>query len=391
MARPRVLYYVHTYFLDSCLETLQSIKNHVDIHLLIEVSPDSRKSTVFELSDTKQYKRLEKLKQVLSPELWQLFEPYFENISSVEVLFFKGKSMLGLDSIMGGFFLGRLIHSRNYDVVHFDTASGRAISSLFFLKKHKLALTIHDPVPHVGEESLLLDLVRYFYKRQARSISFYSSYSTGVFKKFNKHVNGKLTQLRLQPYSFIAQFKQTPIANRRFILFFGQLSYYKGIDLLLEAIPKVLNVYPHEHFIIAGKSQGFIVDKKLLEQYPYHITFFDDYLSVEQLSHLIHASKFVVCPYREATQSGVLMTAFAMGKTVMATNIGAFREYISDGINGMLTQPEPHSIANGIMKMVASDRYLDMEKNIASGYSKSDSIHNRNTLMGVYHGIETVI
>ena len=80
-----------------------------------------------------------------------------------------------------------------------------------------------------------------------------------------------------------------------------------------------------------------------------------------------------------------------MGKTVMATNIGAFREYISDGINGMLTQPEPHSIANGIMKMVASDRYLDMEKNIVSGYSKSDSIHNRNTLMGVYHGIETVI
>ncbi len=391
MARPRVLYYVHTYFLDSCLETLQSIKHHVDIDLLIEVSPDSRKSTVFELSDTKRYNRLEKLKEILSPELWHRFLPYFEDIASVEVLFFKGKSMLGIDSIMGGIYLGRLIRSRNYDVVHFDTASGRAISSLFFLKNNQLALTIHDPVPHVGEESLILDVVRYFYKKQARSISFYSSYSSGLFKKNNKYVNGRLSQLRLQPYSFIAQFKQTPIAERRSILFFGQLSYYKGIDLLLQAIPKVLKVYPHEHFLIAGKTNGFVLDKKLLDEYAHHITFIDDYLSVEQLSQLIHASKFVVCPYREATQSGVLMTAFAMGKTVLATNIGAFQEYISDGINGMLTPPEPHSIANGIMKMLSSDHYLDMEKNIASGYSKSDAIHNRNTLMGVYHDIDSVI
>lgn len=391
MARPRVLYYVHTYFLDSCLETLQSIKHHVDIDLLIEVSPDSRKSTVFELSDTKRYNRLEKLKEILSPELWHRFLPYFEDIASVEVLFFKGKSMLGIDSIMGGIYLGRLIRSRNYDVVHFDTASGRAISSLLFIKNNQLALTIHDPVPHVGEESLILDVVRYFYKKQARSISFYSSYSSGLFKKNNKYVNGRLSQLRLQPYSFIAQFKQTPIAERRSILFFGQLSYYKGIDLLLQAIPKVLKVYPHEHFLIAGKTNGFVLDKKLLDEYAHHITFIDDYLSVEQLSQLIHASKFVVCPYREATQSGVLMTAFAMGKTVLATNIGAFQEYISDGINGMLTSPEPHSIANGIMKMLASNHYLDMEKNIASGYSKSDAIHNRNTLMGVYHDIDSVI
>jgi hypothetical protein len=43
------------------------------------------------------------------------------------------------------------------------------------------------------------------------------------------------------------------------------------------------------------------------------------------------------------------------------------------------------------MKMLSSDHYLDMEKNIASGYSKSDAIHNRNTLMGVYHDIDSVI
>ena len=385
MRKRRVLYYVHTYFLDSCLETLQSIKEHVDIDVMIEVSPDSRKSTVFELSNTAQYSRLEKLENILSPEMWRLFQPYFDKISSVEILCFNGKSMLGTDSIMGGIFLGRLIRSRKYDVVHFDTASGRAISSLFFLRKKQMALTIHDPVPHVGQESLLLDLVRFFYKRMARSILFYSSYSTGLYKKYNNHQHSKLNQLRLQPYSFISQFKQIPFPATQYILFFGQLSYYKGIDLLLEAIPKVLRTYPNEHFVIAGKSSGFNFDKKLLEQYAHHITFIEDYLSIEQLSHLIHSSKFVVCPYREATQSGVLMTAFAMGKTVLATKIGAFPEYIADGINGVLTNAEPQSIANGIMSMIDSNHYLNMEKNIVSTYSKSDTNQNTNTLKQVYH------
>ena len=390
MPRRRVLYYVHTYFLDSCLETLQSIKQHVDIDLMIEVSADSRKSTVFELSEINQYRRLEKLKDILPPSTWELFQPYFEHIASVEVLFFKGKSMLGIDSIMGGIFLGRLIRSRNYDIVHFDTASGRAMSSLLYIRNDQMALTIHDPVSHPGEESLLLDMVRSFYKRKAMSISFYSSYSAALYKQYNKNISQKINQLRLQPYSFVSKFKKLPSTITPYILFFGQLSYYKGIDLLLEAIPSVLTHYPDEHFIIAGKSNGFFLDRKLLDQYPQHITFIDYYLSIEQLSHLIHGTKFVVCPYREATQSGVLMTAFAMGKTVLATNMGAFPEYISDGINGMLTNADPNAIAKGIGSMVESNHYLDMEKNIVQGYSTVDSNHNTNTLMQVYHAFEKV-
>jgi glycosyltransferase involved in cell wall biosynthesis len=219
------------------------------------------------------------------------------------------------------------------------------------------------------------------------SISFYSSYSSGLYKKFNKHIKANLNQLRLQPYSFIAQIKPSSFPDNPFILFFGQLSYYKGIDLLLEAIPKVLNDYPNEHFVIAGKSNGFNLDKKFLDQYPHQVTFIDEYLSIEKLSQLIHSSKFVVCPYREATQSGVLMTAFAMGKSVLATKIGAFPEYISNGINGMLTNVEPRSIATGIISMLHSNQYLEMEKNIAAGYSESAFKHNTDTLMHAYHAV----
>jgi len=384
MKKRRVLYYVHTYFLDSCLETLQSIKHDVDIDLMIEVSPDSEKSTVFELSDINQYKRIEKLQDILDAETWLRFNPYFEHVSSVEVLFFKGKGMLSADSIKAGISLGRMIRSRHYDLVHFDTASGRALFSLFFLRHHALVLTIHDPVPHKGEESLLLDLVSTLYKKKATSILFYSHFSKKLFLDNHHHRKDNLFQLRLQPYSFITQFKKYPDSGGRFILFFGQLSYYKGIDLLLEAIPKVLDIYPQEQFVIAGKSNGLRLNKSLVDTYPNNISFIDDYLSIGQLSDLINASKFIVCPYREATQSGVLMTAFAMGKTVLATHVGAFPEYISNGRNGLLCDPESNLIADGIISMLGANLYQQMEKNALLFQSKAAKVENRNTLMHVY-------
>ncbi|MEI2749884.1 MAG: glycosyltransferase [Ferruginibacter sp.] len=65
---------------------------------------------------------------------------------------------------------------------------------------------------------------------------------------------------------------------------------------------------------------------------------------------MIENSKFIVCPYRDATQSGVLMTSYAAGKMVLATNVGSFPEYIQDGVNGLLAEVTPESIAQKIIE-----------------------------------------
>jgi len=384
MAKPLVLYYIHTYFLDSCLETLQSIKYHVDIDLIIEVSRDSLKSTVFELDDISSYRRLEDVKDVFSPDVWNQFSTYFEHLRSVRVLFFKGRSMFGFDNMMGGLLLGRLIHANRYSVIHFDTASARAIMSLFFMFKKRLVMTIHDPVVHTGESSFVLNFVRNVYKRFSNALFFYSAYSLDVFTQSNHTATPNVSMLMLQPYSFIAQFKGNKLPFRNHILFFGQLSYYKGIDLLLQAIPIVLKQYPDEHFIIAGKSSGYKMDNKLITQYPNNIHFIHEYLCIEELSNLINNAKFVVCPYREATQSGVLMTAFAMGRSVLATNVGAFPEYINNGVNGLLSDTDYYSIAQGILEMLESDHYMMLEKQVSTAHSTNASEHNKNTLLEVY-------
>lgn len=384
MAKPLVLYYIHTYFLDSCIETLQAIKYHVDIDLIIEVSHDSLKSTVFELDDIQLYGRLENLQDILSPVVWSRFSNYFDHIRSVRVLFFKGKSMFGFDSIMGGLLLGRLIRAGRYTVIHFDTASARAIISLFFLSNKRLAITIHDPLLHIGESSFVLNFVRNVYKRFSNDLFFYSTYSLDLFNQSNQSAIANKSRLILQPYSFIAKFKKNALPLRKHILFFGQLSYYKGIDLLLQAIPIVLKQYPEEIFVIAGKSSGYKIDNNLITPYPNNIHLIDEYLSIDVLSNLINSSKFVVCPYREATQSGVLMTAFSMQRSVLATNVGAFPEYIDNGVNGLLSDTDSRSIAKGILKMLESNYYMMLEKKVIAAHSTYASEHNRNTLLQVY-------
>jgi glycosyltransferase involved in cell wall biosynthesis len=384
MSKPKVLYYIHTYFLDSCLEILQSIKYHVDIDLIIEVSPDSIKSTIFELDDIRPYKQLEDLETVLSPAVWKRFRIYLEHIHSARILFFKNKRTFGIENISCGFLLARLIHAGNYTAIHFDTASARAVTSLPFIFNQNLVMTIHDPVVHTGETSFVLTLVRYIYTRLCNAFFFYSSYSLGLYSQLNHSLSFRCSKLMLQPYSFIAQFKELAPPFRSQILFFGQLSYYKGIDLFLQAIPTVLKQYPNEQFLIAGKSSGYSIDTDLIAEYPNNIQLVDEYLSIGRLSQLINHSKFIVCPYREATQSGVLMTAFAMGRSVLATRVGAFPEYIDNGVNGILSDTTSSSIAHGILTMLDAKYYLTLEKQVNSSPSKDVSDYNRNALLEVY-------
>jgi glycosyltransferase involved in cell wall biosynthesis len=143
-------------------------------------------------------------------------------------------------------------------------------------------------------------------------------------------------QLKLLPYSISAQIKDNKF-HRNSILFFGTLSEYKGIDLYIEAAKIILKKHPEEKFVIVGApSFNYEIDKKQLVGYEMNFEIHEGYLTTEELSEEIIKSKFVVCPYRDATQSGVLMTAFANRRLVVATNVVAFKEYITPHKNGLL-------------------------------------------------------
>jgi glycosyltransferase involved in cell wall biosynthesis len=63
------------------------------------------------------------------------------------------------------------------------------------------------------------------------------------------------------------------------------------------------------------------------------------YASERQVSELFRSASVLALPYREIDQSGVLMTAVAFHKPVVATRVGAIPETIQHGVHGYLVEP----------------------------------------------------
>lgn len=386
--KPVVVYYTHTYFLDATLETIQSIKNDVELHLVIELAPESRNSTVVNVDKIDHFNTLEPVEKVLDYVKWLQLSPYFSGVASVQFLIHKHKKSLSFKSLLVARTAGKWIKKLKPDIIHFDTISLRAIGLFPFILFIKSFITIHDPVPHSGEDSWKQRLVKFIFFPISNGFFFYSNFANKQFSAKYPSSHIPISVLRLQPYTFIKQYTDNiDVISDQYILFFGRISKYKGIDILLEAIPLVLKSFPNQKFLIAGKCDGFYVDKILSNKYINNIIFINSYLDLEDLATCILNSKFIVCPYRDATQSGVLMTTNSLGKTTVATNVGAFPEYITDGYNGLLVRPDAFDLANTIIKALNNNYYKQLEPNVISETNKDVSLWNKDMLLNAYNNI----
>lgn len=381
-----VIYYTSTSFMDVILETIQSIKHRVTLHVVIEISTQNKNATIINVNSLEGLNAIEDPEKVLGKEQWELFKPYFEGVASVKFVVHQKKQSLSWHSLQVAYKLGKYLKKLKADIFHFDTISPRAIGLFPYLTTKKVVIALHDPVPHPGEDNWREDVPIYVFFRLAKAFVFYSDYATGEFKKYYPKVKAPLCTIKLQPYTFLTYYKKPDVAAKKgHILFFGRLSYYKGIDILVDAIPSVLASFPDEKFIIAGKPVfGYEVDLSGLSDHKDHVEVISRFLSTEELVSLIEGAKCIVCPYREATQSGVVMSAFAVGKPVIATNVGSFAEFIEDGKNGLLADPNAASLAEKIKEALHNNHYLALESGVASGHPDEARAKNGENLVKAY-------
>ena len=126
------------------------------------------------------------------------------------------------------------------------------------------------------------------------------------------------------------------------LLFFGFVREYKGLGVLLDALPMIIREKAVTLLVV---GEFWKSKKKYLEQIDRHglrphVRIIDEYIPNEKLGVFFCGADLVVQPYISASGSGICQIAFGFNRPVIATNVGSLTEVIENGVNGRTVDPE---------------------------------------------------
>lgn len=242
---------------------------------------------------------------------------------------------------------------------------------ILYLMGKRMLLTVHDPFPHSGQDTFIVRLRRKAAFHFVNKLIILNKKQRQEFINFYKLDERQVVDSKLSTYTYLQTvIPDESILNKDYILFFGKISRYKGLNYLLPAMLKIHEKYPNIHLVVAGKGE---LDASPYEKLNY-IDIRNRFIKESELVTLIKNSKFVICPYTDATQSGVIMSAFAFNKPVLATRVGGLPEMVKEGVYGLLVkEKDVDALAEGIASMLSDkQRLTDFANNIFHDYSTGE-------------------
>ena len=226
---------------------------------------------------------------------------------------------------------------------------------------------VHNMTPH--EPNLLDKLLAPFYVHHTDGFVALSESVVKDIDSLDKHIKPKTSYPHPIYDHYGAQMEKNVACQalnidpeKQYMLFFGLVRAYKGLDLLLDAFGKVKDQLPNLQLIIAGE---FYEDE---EKYRAQIDFnhlndrviiHNDFIADADLCKYFGAADLIVQPYKSATQSGVTQVAFYFEKPMLVTNVGGLGEIVHDHKMGYAVEPNADAIAEALTDYYTHSRQAD--------------------------------
>jgi D-inositol-3-phosphate glycosyltransferase len=173
----------------------------------------------------------------------------------------------------------------------------------------------------------------------------------------------------------------------RYILFFGFIRAYKGLDLLLEAFADTRLRKLKTKLLVAGEfyeDPAPYIDLVRHNKLENEIILFDRFINDNEVSQFFSVAEIVVQPYKNATQSGVTQIAYHFEKPMLVTNVGGLNEIVPHGRCGYVVNSDPRQIADAINDFFENDRNVTFVTNIKKEKEKYSWSKMSDSLMEVY-------
>lgn len=355
---------------DVDLSYLNAAQQHSDITYILEITPRFKKGPAFNLDRV-----CNKTGVFKATDIYPEFAKYadFIDIDKFYVVNTSGR-LWHIKAFWTNFLLLLFLLRKGFDLIHVVWPLNIYEFVLYFLKR-KMVLTVHDPFPHTGLDTFIVRLRRKFAFKLIPRFIILNTAQRQQFIDFYKIENERVIDSKLSCYTYLKTIR--PDVSKlpkesEYILFAGKISKYKGLDYLLPAMERVHVIFPTLKLLIAGSGNAHfdLAKYKGLD----YIEFRNRFIPDDELVALIQHSKFLVCPYTDATQSGVIMSAFAFAKPVVATNVGGLPEMLGNNKYGMIVNSKDvDCLADGITALLKDEDMLNrFSKNIAIDYSDGD-------------------
>ncbi len=257
------------------------------------------------------------------------------------------------------------------DVLHFQWLPFLEICSVEknFLRiikiispKTKIILTIHNLYPHNSSDAKKKAYKQRFGKIQ-RYIDNFILHLEISRKEFCKDFSIDDARTCVIPHGIFVPKGITIEPHKRGeklnLIMYGNQSYYKGTDILVDA----LNLLPKDcqdkvHTVIVGKIAPDYYEPLKKKTECLDVEWIPEFVPDDVLYNKIAESDVIVIPYREISQSGVLLLALSFKRTIIASDLPSFKETLSELVDVMFFESKkPESLEKILEREICRDEY----------------------------------
>jgi glycosyltransferase involved in cell wall biosynthesis len=220
-----------------------------------------------------------------------------------------------------------------------------------FCSPHRrYVLTLHDAVPHPGDPYSWFEWLLRGSLHRADALLLLSEHVRGQILSRYGYPADRTWVVPHGPFAFPARLpRRDTAAPPRRLLFFGRILPYKGLPLLLKAFSLIAEQHDL-HLHVAGRGHLDHDALQLAAQTRVHMD--NRWIPEQEVAEIFHGADLVVVPYIEASQSGVVATAYGMGLPVVVTAVGGLREQVRHGMTGLIAAgTSPQDLAEAIVSL----------------------------------------
>jgi glycosyltransferase involved in cell wall biosynthesis len=282
------------------------------------------------------------------------------------------------------------------DIVHCHESPDYYTAALIEMLRRSrisLVLTVHVPAPHSAGGSGTNSFQEWLRRRMraaAALVTLHGQNCIAEFRRASPNFKGRIASamhgVLMVPSPGAAPIQ--PLEGR--ILFFGRMESYKGLDVFLDALDLLVKRGVQHQAVVAGSGPEMMRLGERLAAMP-TVQAIGRYISPEETSLLFQTAAIVVLPYKDATQSGVLASAFGNDRPSVASATGGIPDIVEDGINGLLVPPsDAAALAEALERVVTSK---SLATTLASGARRTAAgqMNWDNIASDVFLGYQSLI